>query len=58
MPGLTFYVFDPIYPSYVNVSTSQIKLKDFEFLYFNNLQDLVNRITVQQSPTIYEKVEF
>ncbi len=58
VPGLTFYVFDPIYPSYVNVSTSQIKLKDFEFLYFNNLQDLVNRITVQQSPTIYEKVEF
>ncbi len=58
VPGLIFYTFDPIYPSTVDINTSQIKIEDFQFLYFNDLDGLVDRIIVQQAPTVYEKVEF
>lgn len=56
-PGIVFYKFDPIYPTTVTTIDIELKAENFQFLFFNNLNNLANRITFQQKPSIYQNIE-
>lgn len=57
--GLSLYVWNPIYPEAdKQVTSNNIALRNFEYLYFSNIETLPQKITVTQSSTIFETVEY
>lgn len=57
VPGLTFYRFDPIYPATITPVAIELKVENFQFAYFYNIENLANRIVFEQRPSIYENIE-
>lgn len=57
--GLSLYVWNPVYPFADRIVTSNnIALRSFEYMFFNNIETLSQRITIASSPTIFEPVEY
>lgn len=57
--GLSFYVWNPVYPGNDKQATlNNVPLQPFEFPYFNNLNTLADRIKVTTTSTIFETVEY
>lgn len=54
--GLSFYVFDPIYPNQIQTESTEIQTKNFQFLYFYDLVSLPNRIIFEQQSSVYQDI--
>jgi hypothetical protein len=57
--GLSFFVWNPIYPSNdKKVTSNNITLQIFEYPFFNNLNTLNTKISVISPATVFESVEY
>jgi len=55
--GLSLITWNPIYSNDIQYITQNLVLSYFMFPYFNNLENLKNKITVQINNTIFESIE-
>lgn len=56
--GLSMLVWNPIYPTDKKYILKNTNLSYFKFLYLNNKESFVNKITVTSEVTVYENIEF
>jgi hypothetical protein len=54
--GLSFALWNPIYPVDSSIVTKNVKLNNFQVLYYNNLSNLLQKIIIVDTD-IFEKIE-
>jgi hypothetical protein len=59
LEGLSFFVWNPIYPvNDKNVTGNNVKLRNFEYPFFNNIANLASKIKVTAVTTVFETTEY
>lgn len=57
--GLSMFMWNPAYPENDKIATTNnIKLKEFEYPYFNNINSLATKIKVTAVTTVFETIEY
>lgn len=55
--GLSLAVWNPIYPSDATISTKNLPISYFKYLYLNDVEHFKNKILITQSATGFENIE-
>jgi hypothetical protein len=57
--GLSFIVYNPVYPSNdVRSTSSNLELEDFQYLYYKNLANLSSKIVIQETSTSIDTIGY
>lgn len=56
--GLSMLVWNPIYTTDSQLTTKNLAMPYFKFMYLNNREDLINKIVVSSDIKLYQNIEF